>query len=72
MAQGIVRVTPGATAGKLDVTTVDNPNPYGIRVGQSLNFNPTTFTVRVGDNVNFTALSSNTARVTSVLVPAGV
>ena len=68
MAQGIVRVTPGSPALRIQVETVDNPNPYGIRVGQFLSFNPPTFPVSAGNQVNFTAISATSARVNSVNV----
>ncbi len=69
MSQGIVRVTPKPGAmGQLEVILADS-NPFGVRVGDTLNFAATKFTVNVGDIVECTIDSRTNCTVTKVLIP---
>jgi len=72
MSQGIVKVTPKPGAmGQLQITVADS-NPYGVRVGDTLDFAATRFPVNVGDVVECTIDSARTCTVTKVLIPAPV
>ncbi|HKB43136.1 MAG TPA: hypothetical protein VKC90_02060 [Chitinophagaceae bacterium] len=72
MSQGIVRVTPRpGVLGQLQITIADS-NPFGVRVGDSLNFAAPRFTVNVEDVVECTIDSRTDCTVTKVLIPAPV
>ena len=72
MSQGIVRITPRPGAMGILQVTVADPNKYGVKFGDVLDFKDPGFNVDIGDLVDCIIDSKTVCTVTRVVIPVPV